>query len=371
MLFQKLIKSNFGKKYSLFKNISDSKMHFIDTKKELIDDKPNFSLYFSETSIPKLKPNELLLKVKATGINRAEILQKKGLYPPPPNTSEIIGQEAVGSIVDPETLVEINQGELVGGILPGGGYGQYTAIGKDSLLKFPKNMALDECAAIPEAWQTAFQLLHIVARIQEGEWVYVPAAASGVGLAAIQLIKNCFKGKVIASCGTQEKVDFVKKCGADLVINYKEPGMSHEKMSEIILEATKGVDIIQDCVGPTQFPLYSNILNLDSRWVQYGLLGGMKIEETKNFGRVILSKRVSILGTTLRMRDTHYKANLIQNFNELVMSGFENGLYKPIIYKKFLIDFSNKADEQKVNESHRIMESDENIGKLILEFHKS
>jgi tumor protein p53-inducible protein 3 len=338
-----------------------------------------YPLTIEKTIIPELKPDEYLMKVAALGINRAEIIQKKGFYPPPPGASTILGLEAVGRIVDPETLEPINiltttntsndQAPLFGAIVGGGSYAQYMAVKKANLLQMPENLTLEQNAAIPEAWFTAFQLLWEVAKIQEGDWVYIPAAASGVGLAAIQLVKQCFGGRVIASCGSEDKKMFCEQFGPDYVINYKDPAMTPEKIQEVILEKTggKGISVCLDCVGPSSWGLYSNVLAMDARLVVFGYLGGMGCTDTSLLGKLVF-KRISILGTNIRTRDVEYKSKVINMFNSLAVPKFQDGTMQPNVHIKYKLDFTNPEHGKIMAEGHRVMEANENIGKIIFEF---
>jgi len=156
-------------------------MHYIDNKvQEQEDGKKTYPLFFNKTDLPQLKEGEQLLKVSAIGINRAELLQKRGAYPPPPGASTILGLECVGFLVDPKTLEKTSE-KLVGTLVGGGSYAEYCTVCSKNLIHFPPNLSLTECASIPEGWLTAFQLINKISNVQPNEWVLIPASASGVG----------------------------------------------------------------------------------------------------------------------------------------------------------------------------------------------
>ncbi|CDW71149.1 zinc-binding dehydrogenase family protein [Stylonychia lemnae] len=298
--------------------------------------------------LPQCNQNEVLLKIEATAVNRADTLQRKGKYPPPRGVTDIIGLECVGYKTDPKTL-QVDKSKLFMTLLSGGGYAQqyqyssfkiqfrYAKVHYSHLMPVPKGLVLEEIAAIPEVWLTAFQLLHKVGNGQSGETALVLAAASGVGTSLIQLAKKN-KMNVIAVASNQEKLNLCK--------------------FQNILEYTnkKGVDVILDPILASNFDYNMKSIGMDSRWVMYGTMGGLKVENA-NFTNLIL-KRGQILVSTLRNRTDEYKAQLIKDFSSACIQQFEMKRLKPIV------DRVMKLSE--VQQAHEIIEKNQNAGKIIL-----
>ncbi|CDJ44651.1 quinone oxidoreductase, putative [Eimeria tenella] len=213
-------------------------------------------LYLSECPLPKLRPNEMLVRVGAAGVNRMDLLQKAGKYPPPPGTTDILGPEAAGIVVSSSVYKE---GTPVACLLPGGGYAEYVAADPALCFPIPSNLTIREAACIPENWITAYQLLEEVARLSDFKanggkpsgikHALVYAAGSGVGVALLQLFRVFIPSvSVIAVAGSNEKLQRVKELGAAVCLNYKELG---DSLGDEVLKATggQGVDIVLDCVG--------------------------------------------------------------------------------------------------------------------------
>lgn len=232
-------------------------MFYINVKLVDYDVYEEISLVFEKTDIPKITDpkRQVLIKVRATGINRSEIHKKREFAAileentdqedPPTAPLPILGNEAVGYIVNPLTY-EISSLELVGGVLDTGGYGQYVIMDESNLIKFPQNLTLPEAASIPNSWLSAFHLLHLDAKPKPKSYIYISAGASGIGVALIQLLKKKYKTQVIASTSTQTKALALQGLGADLVINYKESGLTPSEIVARVLGFTggKGVDMV-------------------------------------------------------------------------------------------------------------------------------
>lgn len=303
---------------------------------------------------PKEIADHILLKIYSTAVNRADILQRKGVYAPIDSPWRISGLECAGVVeatgegVGDMFLV----GEKVMALLTGGGYAEYVLVHKHQVMKIPAHMNFTEAAAIPEVWLTAHQLLYLVAGYQPGETVLVHAAGSGVGTAAIQLVK-ADGGKVIAVAGGSHKLVVARTLGADYTINYKQGDFSEgvTKFTE-----GEGADIILDCVGGSNWERNANSLAVDGRWVLYGLLGGGHIEG--DLFKKLLSKRASLLTSLLRPRSVEYKRELIQSFMNKSFLKFLSGELRPII--------DSVMPLAKVVEAHKRMEANQNIGKIIL-----
>lgn len=275
----------------------------------------NGGISVAHRPIPVPKDDEVLIKVAAVGVNRADLLQVEGKYPVPPGTTDILGLEVAGTL---------ESGEPIAALLTGGGFAEYAAVPKNAVLKFPDHItsALTpvQLAAIPEAFLAAYHILFQKGLFTENQTVLVTAAASGVGSSAIQLAKTVQNTSIIASASTQEKLEFCRSLGANHVVNYKE-----QSISEAVMEATggAGVDLALDCVGAAQFKEIERSLKIDGRWVMYGLLSGAKDSRLGLAG--IVSKRLTVCGTTIRSRPKEYRGELVQTFSQRFADAFGSG----------------------------------------------
>jgi tumor protein p53-inducible protein 3 len=309
-------------------------------------------LYFGETPTPSPLHNEVLVKVEAAALNRADILQRKGHYPPPKGESEILGLEMAGTIV--ELGSEVSRwkvGDRVCGIIAGGGYAEYAKIHENMALPVPEQMPSHQAAAIPEVFLTAFQALHWITELKEGESVLIHAGASGVGTAAIQLAKKI--GTTIFVTASAAKHEACKKLGAHHTIDYKS-----EDFETVVLALTenRGVDVIVDFIGGPYW--HSNIksLAMDGRMVNLALLGGGKVDNF-HLGQ-LLRKRLNITASTLRNRSLAYKIALTKAFHQYGWPSFMDGTLTPVVDKVF--------PWQEVAAAHTYMEENRNVGKIVL-----
>lgn len=310
------------------------------------------SLFLEDYAQPAPADHQVLVKVIAAGVNRADILQRKGKYPPPPGASELLGLEVAGVVAATgKNCRKWKEGDQIMGLLPGGGYAEYTVMHEDMALAKPGYLTFEEAAAIPEAFLTAFQALVWIGKIRENDKALVHAGASGVGSAAIQLAKS-FNSQVFATASAA-KLDFCTKAGADIVIDYRS-----ESFEEKIREQTgkKGVDVIVDFIGGPYFSSNINALAIDGRLVMLALMGSGPIAEIDL--RKIVGKRLTLSGSTLRSRDPEYQIRLTREFETFCMPLFESGRMKPLVDKVF--DWSRAA------EAHAYMEDNRNMGKIIL-----
>ncbi|XP_027496816.1 quinone oxidoreductase PIG3 isoform X2 [Corapipo altera] len=308
------------------------------------------NLYMKEVMKPSPGQGEVLVKVSASALNRADLLQRRGKYPPPEGASDILGLEAAGSVagLGPGCRGQWKIGDAVMALLSGGGQAQYVTVPEGHLMPIPKDMTFIQAAAIPEAWLTAFQLLHFVGKIQEGETVLIHAGASGVGMAAIQLVRLA-KAIPIVTAGTQEKLKATANAGAAAGFNYK-----NEDFSEKVLEFT------QDCVGGSYWEKNLNCLSTDGRWIIYGLLSGGEVHG--DLLARLLSKRASIHTSLLRSRDKEYKERLVRAFTENALPYFSGGAsprLQPLVDSVYPL--------HKIAEAHGVMEENKNIGKIVIE----
>ena len=308
------------------------------------------NLYLGETPQPQPSPEEVLIKVEAAALNRADILQRKGLYPPPPGASDILGLEISGEVVASGAGAEDLMGAKVMALLPGGGYAQYVAVHKSLMLPVPKNLNMVEAAGIMEAFLTGWQALKWLAELQPEQTVLIHAGASGVGSAAIQLAKMT-KAEVVVTASAP-KIAFCRQLGADLCIDYKK-----DRFDQVINETyPHGVNAIIDFIGADYFQYNLNSLARDGRMVMLGLLSGSKTESI-DIAKVLF-KRLTIMGSTLRSRSLAYRTALVDDFKNNCHQHFDTGKLRPVIDKVFPWD--------EVSQAHQYLESNKSRGKVIL-----
>jgi len=314
-------------------------------------------LYITPLPRPSINKDELLIRVKATAINRADIMQRSGKYPPPPGASRILGLEMAGTVEEVGSEVRAEDwkiGDRVMALLSGGGYAQYTAINQKMAIRIPDEMDFETAAAIPEAFLTAYQTLFTIGNLEAGQRVLVHAGASGVGTSAIQLCNLVEGVEVFVTAGSDVKIQECLKLGAKGGANYKE-----EDWAAKLQPLTGGVDLVIDCVGASYFEKNLQILKMDGKLVMIGMLSGSTLHDSLQLAP-ILYKRLTIQGTTLRSRSEEYKINLTQSFVRFTEGKLGTSL-KPVISKVF-----NWED---VAEAHQFMEKDQNIGKIVLQIH--
>lgn len=317
---------------------------------QIRDDEDN-SLEWTDVDRPTPGPGELLVKVAATACNRADLLQRRGMYHPPEGTSEILGLDAAG-VVDQvgEGVDDFEPGDRVCALLAGGGYAEYTTCPAALAMKVPEQMKLTEAAAIPEVFFTAFVNIFLEANHQPGETVLVHAAASGVGTAAVQLCK-AFDSPVFGTA-SGNKLDFLHKLDIDEAID-----RHNEDFSARVDELTegRGVDIILDPVGADYFPRNLHLLANQGRLVVIGLLGGTDSEIS--LGRLLM-RRLKVIGSVLRSRSLEEKSAIADQFRARVWPLFESGEIQPVIDRVMPI--------QKAEKAHELMLENATIGKLVL-----
>lgn len=296
--------------------------------------------------------DEVLVEVYATALNRADILQRKGKYPPPKGASAVLGLEIAGVVIAiGKKVKEWQPGDRVFGLVPGGGYATHAVIHKNMAMRIPASLSMIEAAAIPEVFLTAFQALFWLADIQEGEKVLIHAGASGVGTAAIQLAKT--KNAAILVTASTPKHTTCLNLGAHQAFDYTLGPFAPWVMAHT---DNKGVDIIVDFIGDAYFPQNIDCLGTDGRLIQLALMGGANAAPL-NLG-LILRKRLRIIGSTLRNRDLGYQIKLTNALEHYAMPLFQSKAVKPIVGKVF--------DLKEVQEAHRFMESNKNEGKIVL-----
>ncbi len=309
-------------------------------------------LKLSSQSVPEPYLDEVLIRVEAAGVNRPDIMQRKGLYPPPPGATNVLGLEVSGTVVKKgKNVTEPELGSQVCALLSCGGYAEYCLASASNCLPVPKKISLRHAAGIPETFFTVWANVFARGQLKSGETMLVHGGSSGIGTTSIQLGK-AFGATVYTTAGNQEKCEFCKKLGADAAINYNE----NDFESEIkILTENKGVDIILDMVGGSYFPKNINILAYQGRLLQIALMQGYKAEV--DF-RPLLMKRVTLTGSTLRPRSVKEKAELAQSLRKEVWPLMDSGTIRPIIHQTFPLE--------KAADAHRLMESSNHIGKILL-----
>jgi len=310
-------------------------------------------LKLSEVKTPVQGNNEILVKVEAAGINRADTLQRRGKYPPPKGASPILGLEIAGIISEIGNKVsKWKVGDRVFGLIPGGGYARFAVINENMAMQIPNNLNFFEAAAIPEVFLTAYQSLFWYGKIKNEQSVLIHAGGSGVGTAAIQLAKEM--GAHVIITASKEKHKICSELGAEKTIDYKNYSFKEE-----VLKSTQneGVDIIIDFIAGPYFKDNIDCLKDDGKMIILASLGGGKVEEFDL--RKILSKRLSINGSTLRSRNLDYQIKLTNEFGNFALEKFSTGKLKPVIDKVFNWSEAFKA--------HIYMEENKNTGKIILE----
>jgi NADPH2:quinone reductase len=289
----------------------------------------------------------------AAGVNRPDISQRKGLYPPPTGASDILGLEVSGTIVLVGAAVShLKVGDTVCALVTGGGYAGYCLASALLCLPIPKGLSFVEAAALPETFFTVWSNVFDRAQLRAKETLLVHGGTSGIGVTAIQLAK-AFYANVIVTAGSAEKCNACVKLGADTAINYHE-----QDFVTAVHKATrnKGVNVILDIIGGDYFPRNLKCLAYDGRLVQIALQNGIKSEINL---LPIMVKRLTITGSTLRARDDAFKADIANKLHKNVWPLLASGKIKPIIDSTFTLDEAAVA--------HEYMESSQHIGKIILE----
>lgn len=302
---------------------------------------------------PAPKDSEVLIKIAAAGVNRADVLQRKGHYPPPPGAPAYPGLEAAGVVAEVGSAVtEFKVGDKVCALLQGGGYAEYCAVDAGQVLPVPGSLSMIEAASLPEAYFTVWSNVFGFGRLQPGETLLVHGGSSGIGVAAIQLA-NALGHTVLTTAGSDEKCRFCEQLGAKRAINYKT-----EDFVEVVAEQTskKGVDVLLDMIGGSYLAKNVASLATEGRLVVIATQGGAK-------GEVdllrILQRRLIVTGSALRSRDVQFKRAVKARLLEVVWPLLASGGIKPIVDKVF--DLANAGG------AHAYMESSHHRGKIVLE----
>jgi NADPH2:quinone reductase len=303
--------------------------------------------------LPKPGPGEILIRVAAAGVNRPDVIQRQGLYPPPPGASDLPGLEVAGEVAAlGEGAHRFALGDKVCALVPGGGYAQFCKTHQTSALPVPEGLTMLEASAIPETFFTVWTNVFDRGRLRQGETFLVHGGSSGIGTTAIMLAK-AFGARVIATAGSQEKCDSCRKLGADVAINYRT-----EDFVAAVKAATggHGADVILDMVGGDYVARNYDAAAEEGRIVQIAFLKESKV--TLDLRRLMM-KRLIHTGSTLRPRTVEEKAAIARSLEEKVWPLLRQGRCKPVIHAVFKLAEAPKA--------HALMESSAHIGKIVLE----
>ena len=309
-------------------------------------------MQLDEGPIPSPGNDDVLLKVDYAGVNRPDVAQRSGRYNPPPGASPILGLEVAGTIVAKGSAVTQREvGEKVCALTPGGGYAEYCVAPAAHCLPLPKGLSIIEAAALPENFFTVWVNVFDTCKLKAGDTFLVHGGSSGIGLTAIQLAK-AFGATVFTTVGNEEKAAFCRQIGADHAINYRTQDFVAEIQAVV---GKKGVDIILDMVGGIYIEKNLKMLGLEGRLCLIAFLQGSKAEI--DFMMLML-KRQTITGSTLRARPDEHKSAIAKSLREKVWPLIEAGKIKPVVHKVFAL--------AEVAEAHRLMESSQHIGKIML-----
>ncbi|HAL82161.1 MAG TPA: zinc-binding dehydrogenase [Mucilaginibacter sp.] len=312
-------------------------------------------LQIAERPVPAYSANEVLAKVEAAGVNRPDVAQRKGSYPPPPGASpDIPGLEIAGIVVQKgEQVSRWHIGDKVCALVSGGGYAEFCNVPEGQCLPIPHNLSFTEAAALPETFFTVWSNVFDRGALKYGESLLVHGGSSGIGVAAIQMA-TALGHAVYVTAGSDEKCRFCEDLGAAKAINYRT-----ENFAEVIQQITngKGVDVILDMIGGDYTPGNIRSLTEEGRLVMINTMNGKDVQIDLS---LVMRKRLTITGSTLRARDTVFKADIAFHLEETIWPLLASGKIKPVINSVF--------DAKYAYEAHELMESSKHIGKIVLEF---
>jgi putative PIG3 family NAD(P)H quinone oxidoreductase len=312
---------------------------------------PATALRVEQVAKPEPRPGELLLRVRAAGVNRPDIVQREGRYPPPPGAPGILGLEAAGEVVAAGTNVERwKVGDRVTALLPGGGYAEFATVDGRHALPLPAGLDFIQAAALPETVFTVWSNVFERGALRAGETLLVHGANSGIGVTAIQMAKAA-GARVIATARGPKKADQARRVGADLAIDTTLADWAGEARS------AGGADVVLDMVGADFFAANVELLKADGRLVVIATMSGHKVEVDLRF---LMTKRLTVTASTLRARDADEKARLARAVEERVWPWVEAGRVRPIVDRTFPLEDAAEA--------HRWLELGAQFGKVVLTF---
>ena len=309
-------------------------------------------LRIADRPAPLAGAHEVLIQVAAAGVNRPDVAQRKGLYPPPAGASDIPGLEIAGTVVAlGEAVTSLSLGDAVCALVTGGGYAEFCVAPAVQCLPVPRGLTLTEAASLPETFFTVWSNVFDRGRLARGESLLVQGGSSGIGVTAIQL-GRAFGSRVFATAGSPEKCAACERLGAERAINYRE-----EDFVEVTKSATggRGVDVILDMIGGDYVPREIAALAEEGRLVLISTMGGAMAEIDL---RAVMGRRLTITGSTLRVRPAAFKGGIARSLREKVWPLLERGTVKPVVHATFPLE--------RASDAHRLMESGEHIGKIVL-----
>ncbi len=306
------------------------------------------SLSWSQVPTPSPKADEVLLKIKAAGINRADLMQRAGDYPPPADCPPWMGLEVSGVVEKAGAEVKNWKiGDAACALLGGGGYAEYVCVKEDMLMPVPKGLTVVEAAALPEAFATSFVNLRLEAKIEAGQTILITGGNSGLAGVMIPMAKS-LGAKVITTVRSDEKAEAIKGLGADIIVNTKK-----ESLEEVL--KNNPIDAAVDCIGGSDVGTYLNYMNRGGRWIMIAALAG---SETTVDLKLLYKKNIYLSGNTLRARTPAAKAEILAKLVREIWPLIENGSMKPSIYRILPI--------MQADEGQALLSRGESIGKVIL-----
>ena len=308
-------------------------------------------LELMDLPIPSLtKSNQILIKVSFAGVNRPDIVQRLGNYPAPDGHSKILGLEISGIVFEiGQGVKRFKKGDKVAALVNGGGYAEYCIADEETTFKIPDSLNLKQAASIPECFFTAWSNLVQRGNLKEGDSVLIHGGTSGIGLASIEILK-LFKAKIFTTVGSAEKKEFCKNIGVNYIFNYKK-----EDYYEEIKKKIKGLNLILDYIGGEYINKNINLLANDGKLINIGFQNGSRVEI--NLMKIML-KRLTISGSTLRIRDNNFKSKILKELTEYVFPHFKTKQVKCYIDSVFHLSEASKA--------HKRLDEGVHIGKVIL-----
>ena len=303
-----------------------------------------------DMDVPEVSENQVLVKVEAAGVNGPDIMQRKGLYPPPPGASPLIGLEIAGSVVAVgEKVTRWKKGDAICGLTNGGGYAEYCVIHENHALRIPEGLSAVEAASLPETFFTVWSNIFMTAELKDGEVLLVHGGAGGIGSTAIQLGK-AFGAKVVATVGNESAGQFCAGLGAEKTINYRDQDFVAE-----VKEGFGGADVILDIIGGPYIQKNIKCCKLEGRIAQLAFAKGSKVEVDL---MAVMLKRLKYFGSTLRSRPESFKSEIAAQLEEKVWPLIKIGQIKPVIHAEFALGDANQA--------HAMMQKGGHTGKIIL-----
>ena len=309
-------------------------------------------LRIAEVAPPELESGDLRIRVAAAAVNRADLLQRQGLYPPPPGASPILGLECSGEVIEIGAGVEgWAPGDRAMALLSGGGYAEEVAVPAGCALRVPERLGWEEAAAVPEVFLTVFLNVFQLAGFTEGGTALVHGGGSGIGTAAIQLVKSA-GGAIVVTAGSDEKCRRCRELGADVAVNYRSGDFVEEARGAT---GGRGVDLVLDSIGADYLERNLAALRTGGSLILIGLMGGARAEVNL---ATLLTRRLHVIGSTLRARCAEEKTELTEAFSRRFGDALAEGGVRPVVDRVFPLE--------RVAEAHRVMKASQHFGKIVL-----